>query len=186
MDRGKKPDPSGSGSDTLNDMITNPDPAPDQQHWWRLNLLASQAHVLVFANARTDANAHKAEVMYLRQSFWPHHNPDMQLNKTNLKLCVWDLRQRHWSASSMLLKTLYGYNVISYVWPGAGNPLWGALADEETIAGAPYILPPRGSVPDGCGLVALAALHHVLHITIKLTIYLAVWQYFCCQKHYTN
>jgi hypothetical protein len=46
--------------------------------------------------------------------------------------------------------------------PGTGNPLRGALADEETVAGAPHVLPPWRGVPDGRGLVALAALHHVL------------------------
>jgi hypothetical protein len=46
--------------------------------------------------------------------------------------------------------------------PGTGNPLRGALADEETVAGAPHVLTPWGGVPDGRGLVALAALHHVL------------------------
>ncbi len=46
--------------------------------------------------------------------------------------------------------------------PGTGNPLRGALADEETVAWAPHVLPPWGGVPDGRGLVALAALHHVL------------------------
>jgi hypothetical protein len=48
--------------------------------------------------------------------------------------------------------------------PGTGNPLRGAFADEETIAGAPHVLPPWGGVPDGRGLVALAALHHVLRV----------------------
>lgn len=48
------------------------------------------------------------------------------------------------------------------VGPGAGDPLRGALADEETVAGATHVLPPWRGVPDGRGLVALAALHHVL------------------------
>jgi len=47
--------------------------------------------------------------------------------------------------------------------PGASNPLGGALADEETVTGAADVLAARGGVPDGRGLVALAALHHMLH-----------------------
>ena len=40
--------------------------------------------------------------------------------------------------------------------------LAGVLAYEQTVAGAPHVLPPRGRVSDGRGLVAGAALDHVL------------------------
>ena len=46
--------------------------------------------------------------------------------------------------------------------PGAGNPLAAALADEEAVAGAPHVLAPGRGVPDGRGLVAGVALHHML------------------------
>ena len=33
------------------------------------------------------------------------------------------------------------------VWPGAGDPLGGVLADQEAVARAPHILAPGGRVP---------------------------------------
>ena len=48
------------------------------------------------------------------------------------------------------------------VGPGTGNPLAAALADEETVARAPHILPPGRGVPDGRGLIALRALDNML------------------------
>ena len=48
------------------------------------------------------------------------------------------------------------------VWSGAGDPLAGALTDEEAVAGTPHVLPAGGSVPDGRGLIAQVALHNVL------------------------
>ena len=48
------------------------------------------------------------------------------------------------------------------VWSGAGDPLAGALTDEETVAGTSHVLPARGSVPDGGGLIAQVALDNVL------------------------
>lgn len=46
--------------------------------------------------------------------------------------------------------------------PGAGDPLAAALTDEETVAGAADIFPPRRGVPDGRGFVALWALDNML------------------------
>ena len=43
-----------------------------------------------------------------------------------------------------------------------GDPLAGALADEEAVAGAPHVLPAWGSVPDGGRLVAQTTLDNVL------------------------
>ena len=53
--------------------------------------------------------------------------------------------------------------------PGTGDPLAAALADQETVAGAPHIFPPRRGVPDGRGLVALWALDNMLqtHDNVK-------------------
>ena len=48
------------------------------------------------------------------------------------------------------------------VWSGAGDPLTSALADEETVAGTPHVLPAWRSVPDGSGLIAQVALHNML------------------------
>jgi len=46
--------------------------------------------------------------------------------------------------------------------PWTGNPLRATLADKETIAGTADVLPPRGRVPDGRGLVTGITLDHVL------------------------
>ena len=53
------------------------------------------------------------------------------------------------------------------VWSGAGDPLTGALADQQTVTGAPHVLPTRRGVPDGGGLVANWTLDDVLH---KITV----------------
>lgn len=48
------------------------------------------------------------------------------------------------------------------VWPGAGDPLGGDFADEQTVAGAADIFLPSRSVLYGRSFVTNAALHHVL------------------------
>lgn len=48
------------------------------------------------------------------------------------------------------------------VWSGTRDPLTAALADEETVAGTPHILPTWGSVPDRRGLVTRVTLDHML------------------------
>ena len=48
------------------------------------------------------------------------------------------------------------------VWSGTGDPLAGALADQQAVAGTSHVLPARGSVPDGSRLIAQVALHNVL------------------------
>ena len=48
------------------------------------------------------------------------------------------------------------------VGPRAGDPLAGALTDEEAVTGTPHVLPAGGSVSDGRGLIAQVALHNVL------------------------
>ena len=45
---------------------------------------------------------------------------------------------------------------------GTRDPLTAALADEETVAGTPHILPTWGSVPDRRGLVTRVTLDHML------------------------
>ena len=60
-----------------------------------------------------------------------------------------------------MLKMVSGQH-LHIIIPRTGDPLAAALADEETVARAPHILPPGRGVPDGRGLIALWALDNML------------------------
>lgn len=48
------------------------------------------------------------------------------------------------------------------VWPGTGNPLGTAFANEEAVTGTPHILSAWRSIPNGSRFITGVTLHHML------------------------